>query len=305
MRTELIIIAGPTASGKSKLAIILAKKICAEIVSADSRQIYKFMDIGTAKPSHEELSLVPHHMIDIITPDKLYSAGEYKNNAEKIIDEILKKDKKVILVGGTGLYIKSITEGIFLSPARNDNKRDAYEKIIKEKGLSFLYEELKKCDPIAAKKIHVNDSVRIIRALEVYEETGMPISEFQTMHTQQSKYSFKMFGLKSNKEELYNRINSRVDKMFTEGFLNEFNSLIEKGYNDKSPGLQGIGYKELLDYSSGKYSLDEAIDHIKRNTRRYAKRQLTWFNHIPDISWFEANENANYDKIADEIIYSS
>ncbi|MBI4652593.1 tRNA (adenosine(37)-N6)-dimethylallyltransferase MiaA, partial [Candidatus Desantisbacteria bacterium] len=180
MQTELIIISGPTASGKSKLAVILAEKISAEIVSADSRQIYKFMDIGAAKPSPEDIMRVPHHMIDIITPDTVYSAGEYKNEARKIIDEILNKKKKVIMAGGTGLYMRAVLYDISTYSSRDDKIRKELEKIIEEKGSEYLYEQLKQVDPDTAKKIHFNDKVRLIRALEIHKLTGLSASSLRT-----------------------------------------------------------------------------------------------------------------------------
>ncbi len=302
MQNELIIIIGPTCSGKTNLALILAEKISAEIISADSMQIYKFMDIGTAKPTSRELNRIPYHLINIITPDILYSAGEFKKDAEKIINDINNRGKKIIITGGTGLFIKTITHGIFTSPARNDRIREELNKIVKEKGLNVLYEQLQEVDPVTASKIHINDPLRIIRALEVYRLTNIPISKLQSENTVQSKYKFKIFGLKPEREELYSRINKRVDEMVGKGILNEIKFLIEKGYDKNSPGLQGIGYKELMDYIEGKYTFEQAVNLIKRNTRRYAKRQFTWFNHLSSVIWFEIKKECNYNEIAEKII---
>ncbi|MBI5206624.1 MAG: tRNA (adenosine(37)-N6)-dimethylallyltransferase MiaA [Candidatus Firestonebacteria bacterium] len=300
MQKELLIILGPTASGKSKLALILAEKNSAEIISADSRQIYKFMDIGTAKPLKEDLQHISHHMIDIVTPDELYSAGEYKNEAEKIIQEIFERGKNVIITGGTGLYIRALIEGIFNSPRRDNKIQEELEKIALEKGHGVLYNELKKVDPISAEKIHINDKYRIIRALEVFKQTGAPISRHKTKSTMPINYKYKIFGLNLRREKLYRRINERVDKMISSGLLDEIKKLKQMGYNKSSPGFEGIGYQELWDYLEGEQTLEKAIELIKQNTRKYAKRQITWFKKLKEVTWFDV-ECMSLSEIAERI----
>lgn len=297
MKKSIIIIAGPTASGKTKTGIEIAKNLNGEIVSADSMQIYKYMDIGTAKPSPEEQNEIKHHMIDIIYPDENYSAALFKKNAAKVIDEIYSRNKMPIIVGGTGLYINSLIFDLDFSKAPEDVEyRNYLKNIDAEYGNEYLHEMLKECDPDSYKKLHVNDVKRVIRALEVYKVTGKSISSYNNnIKNAESKYNYLYLGINMKRETLYSRINKRVDEMFEKGLVDEVKSLKSLGYNKSLQSMQAIGYKEVFDYLNGKFTIDETIDIIKQGTRRYAKRQLTWFNHQGNIKWFNIDEFNSYD----------
>jgi tRNA dimethylallyltransferase len=323
----LIVLVGPTASGKSAVAIELAKKINGEIISADSRQVYKYLDIGTAKPINKNSKFqipnsklkttryknarrkvtepiiidgIPHYLIDIIEPDERYSAGKFQKDAEKIIENIYARKKIPIIVGGTGLYIRALVDGLAELPSANYELRKKLEKLAKKYGKNYLYQRLKKVDPLSAKKIHPNNLPRIIRALEVYYLSGSPISSRHTKTNHQS-YQAKIFGLLWERKQLYQRINERVEKMLQAGILNELKKVLKKGYAKNSPGLEGLGYQHLLKYLDGKSKLEEAIDSWKRDTRHYAKRQMTWFKKDKRIHWLKVNEPSNPKKIAREI----
>jgi len=292
MKKKVLVITGPTGSGKTKLSIEIAKLTNGEIVSADSMQIYKEMNIGTAKATLEELSQAPHHMVDIIDVGQNFSVADYKKMAFECIDDIISRNKLPIVVGGTGLYINSIVEEInYFDTGESKEFRDKLNEIAKEQGNEVLYNELCEKDPDAAAKIHINDLKRIIRALEVYEFSKTTITEQQKNSKEiEKKYDYIMIGLTTERSILYDRINKRVDVMFEEGLLEEARKIIAKS-DVLGTSYQAIGYKELKKYFDGEISLDEAKEVIKRESRRYAKRQLTWFRRNENIVWLDISDN--------------
>ena len=296
-KPKVIVICGPTASGKTALSIELAKKINGEIVSSDSMQIYKEMNIGTAKPTIEEMQGIKHYLIDFIAPDKRYSVAEYKKDAENAIEEILKKGKNPILVGGTGLYIDTLIYGIEYPTIEFDEKyRQELEEREKKEGLINLYEEAKKIDEESVKKISINDKKRILRILEIYHATGKNKTEQELISRQKGpKYDYKVFAINMDRETLYNRINKRVDIMLENGLVEEVKKLLEK-YKEFPTSMQGLGYKEVKEFLENKISKEEMIDKIKQESRRYAKRQITWFKKNKQTIWING-----LDKIEDNI----
>lgn len=277
-KPTVIVICGPTASGKTALSIELAKKINGEIVSADSMQIYKYMDIGSAKPTKEEMQGIKHYMLDFVEPNIRYSVADYKKEAECCIEKILEKGKVPIVVGGTGLYVNSLIYGIEYNEIKLDKEyREKLEKIAENKGLEGLYNKALEIDPIATEKISCNDKKRILRILEIYHETGKTKTEQEIeSRSKEIKYNYKVFAINMDREKLYDRINQRVDVMMEQGLIEEVKNLISK-YDELPTAIQGLGYKETKEYIEGIISKEEMIDKIKMETRRYAKRQLTWF----------------------------
>lgn len=292
MKEKVLVLAGPTAVGKTELSIRLAQKLNGEIVSTDSMQIYKHMDIGSAKISKEEMKDIPHHMIDVITPEVKFSVVDFKNMAEKNIDNILSRDKLPILTGGTGLYINALTCNMNFTEADKDEKyRVELEKLALEKGDSFIHNMLKEIDPISYTSIHPNNRKRVIRALEVYKVSGKPFSSYNIgMNLYEGRYDLYYYVLNMDRAKLYDRINKRVDIMIEKGLLKECIKLKEMGYNSSMQSMQGIGYKEILLYLEGSLSLDIAIDMIKQGSRNYAKRQLTWFKKDPRAIFLNKDE---------------
>ena len=286
-KIPLIVVAGPTASGKTSLAIDIAKALDGEIVCADSMQIYKYMDIGTAKATKEEQAQCPHHLMDIVEPDCEFSVADYTELAHKTISDIVLRGKTPIMCGGTGLYIDSIVNDVEFGEFENDyTLRRELEELAKKEGPQKLIDILSKFDVESAKKLHPNNLKRIIRAIEFYKVSGIPISEHQRMtKLKESRYSAVEFIIDRERCELYDRINRRVDIMMNEGLTDEVKMLIGRGYSPELNSMQGIGYKELIAYFDGKSTLDEAVDAIKQNSRRYAKRQLTWFRRNENIHW--------------------
>ena len=287
MLDALLVIVGPTGVGKSEVAFDLTSRLKAEIISADSRKIYRGMDIGTAKPSPEVRSKVPYHLIDIASPDEVFSAAEFKRRAESIIKKIQEDKRLPLLVGGSGLYIRAVVDGIFAGYGTDWDLRARLREKEKDKGKGSLYEELKRVDPLAASHLHSHDVRRVIRALEVYYLSGKPIS----YHQRRSPYSPSpctvMVGLRMKRRALYQLINRRVDAMIKEGLVGEVEGLLDKGYNEDLSSMQGLGYRQIIGYLKGKYSREEAVRLIKRDTRRFAKRQLSWFNKDPRIIWLD------------------
>ena len=283
MKNKILVLAGPTAVGKTALSIELAKKLNGEIVSTDSMQIYKYMDIGSAKITPSEMDGIKHHMIDVTTPDKPFSVVDFKTLAEPIIDDLLTENKLPILTGGTGLYINALTCNMNFTDAPSDEEyRKELEELAIAKGDSYIHEMLKEVDPISYKSIHPNNRKRVIRALEVYKVTNKPFSSFNAGEDfYKSKYDVHYYVLDMNRERLYERINKRVDIMFKNGLLEECIKLKENGYNSSMQSMQGIGYKEVLLYLENSITLEEAIEMIKQGSRNYAKRQLTWFRKDP------------------------
>jgi len=287
---SFLVILGPTATGKSKLAIELAKEINDEIISADSMQVYRGMDIGTAKPTNEERQDIPHHLIDIRNPDEEWTVADFVDETNRLIKEIEKRKKVPLLVGGTGLYLWSLLEGYSfpLAPA-NKEIRERLEK----QPLSALYSQLSKTDPEAAKKIHPNDKKRIVRALEVYELTGKPISKLQNRNGTANSFAgsiSKLIGLTLPREQLYKRIEQRVDHMIEKGLVEEVKGLLAKGFSKDLPSFQALGYKEVVKYLDGKWSKEEMIGELKKRTRHFARRQMTWFKRFKNVKWFSPEE---------------
>jgi len=284
----ILILAGPTAVGKTDASLLLAQEQGAEIVSADSMQIYRGMDIGTAKPSLEQRRLVYHHMIDIVAPDQPYSAGDYLRDARAAIDGILASGGTPIVVGGTGLYIRALTRGLFQGPPADIELR---ERLLLREGEGepgILYSDLVKVDPEAAVKIHPNDLRRTIRALEVYYLRDRKLSDFQREHSFQDRpYRYRLVFLVRSRSELYPRIEQRVDQMIEAGLEAEVKALMERGYLPGLSSMQGLGYKHFLDCFLGKMSREEAVALLKRDTRRFAKRQFTWFRREPEVVWVD------------------
>lgn len=292
MSNKIIVIVGPTAVGKTYVSIELAKKLGTEIISADSMQIYKGMDVGTAKIKTEEMQGIKHHMIDLVYPDENYSVSDFKREAEKNIDEIISRGKVPVIVGGSGLYVNSLIYDLDFSNAKSNEKlRDYYTYYHKEHGEDALYEKLKKIDPESAEKIHKNNVKRVIRALEVYDLTGRKFSETNTdIRKKSSKYDFILIGLRMDRKILYERINQRVDKMINEGLIEEVKSLLDKGFEKNLISMQAIGYKEIIEFLEGNITFEEAVNILKQNTRHFAKRQFTWFLKDENVKWFDIED---------------
>lgn len=290
MKPRVIVIVGPTASGKTSASIKLAKLIDGEIISADSMQIYKEMNIGTAKPSVEEMDGIKHHLIDVVSPDEKFNVTLYKKMAEDAINEILSKGKTPIIVGGTGLYTSTLINGIEFSEVEEDKEyREEMMKVAEEKGVDFLHNKLREVDPLSADSIDKNNVRRVIRALEIYKLTGRTKSELDKESRKEVKYDYKVYGIETEREKLYQRINARVDVMLQEGLIEEVKNLIQK-YEVSSTAIQGLGYKEVIEYLRNEATYDEMVEKLKMETRRYAKRQLTWFRHEEKIKWYKLEE---------------
>ena len=292
MKKPLIVIAGPTASGKTALSVSLAKAIGGEIISADSMQVYRKMNIGSAKIRPEETEGVPHHLIDILEPDQPFHIVRFKELADKAVREVLERGHIPILTGGTGFYIQAVTRDIDFSQAeQDDGTRQELEKLAEEKGAVFLHEMLEKVDPASASELHPNNVKRVIRALEFYDQTGRRISDHnEEQKLRETPYNLAYFVLSMPREEQYRRIDQRVDQMMEEGLLDEVSGLRKAGCRRGMTSMQGLGYKEMLDYLDGFCSLDEAVRILKRDTRHFAKRQLTWFRREKDVIWISQDE---------------
>ena len=296
-KPKFVALLGPTGSGKSSLALELAQRFKGEIISADSVQVYRGLDIGTAKPSNEDRRLIPHHLIDILDPDQGYSAALFREQAGKIILDLHKRKIPIFVVGGTGLYLKALTRGLFRGPAGDSKLRLALHKRAEMGGNEVLHRELQRLDPEAASRIHPHDKFRITRALEVYSLGQKPISLFQKEHGfQETHYEILKVGLQCERDELYGRIESRVDQMIEMGWVDEVQTLLNRGYAPGLKSMRSLGYKNIVSYLSGVLNIEQAIILTKRDTRRYAKRQITWFKADPEIIWFPANQK-NLDSI--------
>jgi tRNA dimethylallyltransferase len=297
----ILIIAGPTAVGKTDSSILLAGELGAEIVSADSMQVYRGMDIGTAKPTKEQRRLIYHHMIDIAEPDQPYSVGDFLRDARTAIDGIIASGGVPIVVGGTGLYIRALTRGLFHGPPADLELRERLLRRESEEP-GMLYSDLVKVDPEAAIKIHPNDLRRTVRALEVYYLKDRKLSDFQREHSFQDRpYTFRLLFLVRSRSELYPRIESRVDQMLAEGLEAEVKTLMERGYSPELASMQGLGYKHFIDCFLGKMSRDEAVALLKRDTKRFAKRQFTWFRREPETIWVDITGLSKTGEIVERI----
>lgn len=300
-KKTVIVIVGPTASGKTSLSIELAKKLRGEIVSADSMQIYKDMDIATAKPTADEMQNIPHHLISIIDSTESFSVAAYKEKAMAAIDEIFSKGRQPIVVGGTGLYVDTLINNTTFFDFDKTEHRAILEKRLETEGIETLYNELNEVDSATAEKLHINDSKRIMRALEVYYATGKTISlQAELSHEKESDYNWFVIGLNAeDREVLYDRINRRVDIMLRQGLLKEAEEFFSS--DKSSTSKQAIGYKELKPYFDGIMSLEDATENLKRETRRYAKRQLTWFRKNEKINWINIDSKTSADILAESI----
>ena len=298
MKPKVIIIGGPTASGKSNLALELAQEIDGEIISCDSMQVYMEMDIGTAKPTKEDMQKVKHYMIDIVKPNESFNVVQYINMVKPIIQDVLKRNKVPILVGGTGLYVESLINNIEFVESENDYEyRKELEEFSKENGNEMLYDKLLSIDPEFANSIHVNDTKRIIRGLEVYHKTGNTMTYYnKKSREKESPYTFYLFGIIEDREKLYERINKRIDIMLEVGLIQEVENIYKK-YNDFPTAIQGLGYKEVVSYLNNEYSYEEMVEKLKMETRRYAKRQLTWFRRYKDMVWLDKEKMTTEDMI--------
>lgn len=282
-----IAIVGPTAIGKTELSLRIAEKFSGEIVSVDSMQLYRHMDVGTAKPSAKERARAPHHMIDIADPDENYTVARYVEEATKAIDGIVLKKKVPLLVGGTGLYLRGLLEGLFQLPQVPDSIREKYRKKLSGQDPDALYEMLLQVDPESAARVHPHDRQRLTRALEIFEATGIPWSEHIARHNKKegALQDVLIIGLTCKREDLYNRINRRVDLMIDQGLLEEVKKLLGMGYGAGLKSMQSIGYRHMVNYLEGKWDWRQAVELLARDTRRYAKRQYTWFRRMPEIVW--------------------
>lgn len=291
---KVLVILGPTGVGKTKVSLEVADILKGEIISADSRQIYKYLDIGTAKPTEEEQNKVAFHLIDIVEPDEKFSASDYAKGAKKEIREVIERKKVPIVVGGSGLYLRALFKGFFKGPKANHQIREKLKEESEKFGKKFLHGRLKEKDLEAALRIHPNDEIRIIRALEVCELTGKTITELQKKGGYEpEEFEFVKIGLNLDRKKLYERINRRVDQMMQDGLLDEVKKIKKMGYSSPCANLpwKTVGYKEMFSYLEGKYILEKAIDLLKMNTRRYAKRQLTWFKKEKDVIWLDAGKD--------------
>jgi len=304
MRNELVILSGPTAAGKTSLSIALAKRINGEIISADSMQVYKHMDVGTAKIKKEEMDGVVHHLVDIIEPSEEWSVNRFQEESKKAINEIYSRGKIPIIVGGTGFYIQSVLYDVEFSKEESDKTvRNELEKYLKEFGALALHDLLKEVDLPSAMDIHPNNTKRVIRAIEYYRQNGSRISDHNKQERQKiSPYNFEYFVLFRQKEVLYPQIDKRVDIMLEEGLVNEVKRLREEGYDRSYVSMQGIGYKEILDYLEGLCSLDEAVRIIKRDTRHFAKRQMTWFRREKNVNFIDKDSFSNENCLLNHMI---
>ncbi len=298
----ILIIAGPTAVGKTDASLLLAQEWGAEIVSADSMQIYRGMDIGTAKPTPEQRKLVYHHLLDIVEPNQPYSVGDYLRDARAAIDAIITSGGVPIVVGGTGLYIRALTRGLFHGPPADLDLRERLLRRESEGEPGLLYSELVKVDPEAAVKIHPNDLRRTVRALEVYYLKDRKLSDFQQEHGFKEKtHKFRLIFLVRGRSELYGRIEKRVEQMLDCGLEAEVKTLMDRGISPESASMQGLGYKHFMEHFLGKVSRDEAVALFKRDTRRFAKRQFTWFRREPEAVWVDISGLADSGEISEQI----
>lgn len=304
MKQPLLIITGPTAVGKTSLSISLAHALHGEIISADSMQVYRGMDVGTAKITEAEMDGIPHHLIDILDPSEAFNVFLFQKLAKQAIQDIRSKNHLPIIVGGTGFYIQALLYDIdFQKQETSKELRITLEQFAKEHGAQALHQKLRKVDPPSADRIHPNNIKRVIRAIEYYQETGEPISKHnEEQHQKESPYQFLYIVLDDKREKLYERIDKRVDLMVEQGLVSEMNTLIDKGYTKDLVSMQGIGYKELFPFFEGTKSLEKAIEQIKLDTRHFAKRQLTWFRREQDVTWLSKENYPTTDELQTKIL---
>lgn len=298
---QVIIIAGPTCSGKTSLSLKLAEELNSEIISADSRQVFKYLNIGTAKPSRPELKKVKHHFISLLEPDENFNVSDFETEALAVIRQLHSKNKVPVVVGGSGLYIKSLVDGIFNTVDRDDEFRTQLMNERKEQGNEYLYKKLVAADPESASKMLPQNYKRVIRALEVLHLTGRPIWQLQQEYKRDVQLEFHQYALEWDRDKLYNNIETRVDQMLEDGLVEEVKSVLEKGYSKDLNSLNTVGYKEIISFLEGEITLHRAAELIKRNTRRFAKRQITWFKRDQRIRWIKIESGADIDAAAEKI----
>jgi len=295
-------IIGPTGIGKTEISVQIAKKLPIEIISADSRQIYKFMDIGTAKPPPEILKIIPHHFINHLSPNEYFSAGMYGKEARNKINQILDIKKIPLVVGGSGLYIQALIDGFSEINVIDQHIRDSLHKRLTIQGVEKLHTELESVDPALAKKLKMKDKQRILRGLEVFYATGIPLSQLQLNKPDPASFNPVMIGLEADRDFLYNKINNRVDEMMKKGLVDEVRQLKDMGFSGEDNALNTVGYKEIINYLRNTYELGELVDKIKINSRRYAKRQITWFRRDDRIEWLKINEFDRLEYVVEQIV---
>ena len=289
-RPRVVILLGPTGVGKSKLAIELAEAFGGEVLSADSMQVYRYLDIGTAKPTPEERKRVRHHLIDLVNPDQPFHADLYRILGRKTIDQLHQHHQPIWVVRGTGLYIRTLSQGLFPSPKIDPSVRERLKEESKEKGGAFFFDRLSRVDPKTASQLHPNDLFRILRALEVFDCTGVPISFLREQHRfGERPYVTLKIGLEMDRKALYERIDQRVDQMIQRGFLQEVESLMGMGYGAELKPMRGLGYKQMVQFILNKVDWDEAVRQMKRDTRHYARRQWTWFKADQEVRWYDVS----------------
>lgn len=294
---DLVVICSPTATGKSHLALQLAQSARGEILNADSLQVYRYMDIGTAKPTLEERQKVAHYLIDVVNPDEEYNAAIYSEQARAVIEYLAREGKPVFVVGGTGLYIRALLQGIIATPPVDENIRKYYKGLRDRHGREYVFELLQQRDPQAAARINPNDSVRVIRALEVLDQSGQSIIALQQKHLfADCPYNVCKIGLRVERDELKKRINLRTSQMVEAGLQDEVRGLLAKGYSEKLKPLQSLGYKQMIDFIGKRHSWEQALDSINRETWQYAKRQMTWFGADKSINWFRPDQEDEIQK---------
>jgi tRNA dimethylallyltransferase len=296
-----LILIGPTGVGKTAISLELAKRLPGEIVSADSRQVYRYLDIGTAKPSPAVRTQTQHHFIDICNPDEIYSAGEYGRDARQVIIEILTRKKWPLVVGGSGLYLRALLEGFFEPKVSNREIQEQLKRRAREEGSLALHAELAKVDPASAARLHPNDAHRIVRALEIFYTGGKTASELWEHQSAPANFPYRLIGLNMPRPELYHRINNRVEKMLAEGLLDECQRLLQMGYSPELNALQSVGYQEVFQYLHGEISYYQMVDLIKQHSRNYAKRQMTWFRKMENIEWVELLSSDSPQQIVERI----
>lgn len=294
-KQKLLVLLGPTAVGKTALSLELAQTFQAEIISGDSMQVYRGMDIGTAKASSAERALVPHHLIDIRDPDQSYAVSDFQEECQQAIEAIAARGRLPFIVGGTGLYIQSVVYGYRFSQAGQDDQyRQEMQEYAEQHGVQALHDRLRQVDPESAARIHMNNTRRVIRALEIYHLTGRTMTDYLAEQDRESPYQLCLLGLTMERERLYRRIEERIDLMIEEGLIGEVQDLLERGYAPGLISMQGLGYKEIIGYLSGEYTREHAIYLLKRNTRRFAKRQLSWFRQMREIEWIDVTDREKF-----------
>lgn len=302
MERKVIVITGPTCSGKTSVSIHLAKILGSEVISSDSRQVYRYLDIGTAKPSESELKEVKHHFISSLNPEEDFNVSKFEEDALHIIGSLHKENKIPVVAGGSGLYVKALTEGISTTAETDENLRQELKEKLDTYGREFLYDELKKVDPRAAETMLPQNWKRVMRALEVFHLTGRSILEHHKEYERNLDIEFLQFGLNWDREVLYRNIEERVDHMISSGLIDEVKRILAMGYSTNLNSLNTVGYKEIIMYLSGEISLERAIELIKRNTRRYAKRQMTWFRGQAGVQWLDINSREDLLTVPDRIL---